>query len=238
MPRRKALICRVFRLDFHQQGCRRPEQERADHAAGIDFPQQRAIEGELPAIGQRHLGRRLRRRAIGLVVDDQHLVGRDGQAIDLAADREAAAPGLHRADQRHFRPRAFGEQRGMAGGLGDGQRFGQPAVDLLRREAMRGLGEEAPGGGRPLGRRERRQGGAAARAAAGRASSAGDRPAASGLKARGPATASSGSGCEGASGAGGSGSTGCRPRPPRPAGARPLRAAARPARAPRSCRCW
>ena len=70
---------------------------------------------------------------------------RAGQPIDLAAHGEAAARRLHRADQGHLGARSFGEQQGMVGCLGDGQRLAAPVGDLLCSEAMRRLGEEALG---------------------------------------------------------------------------------------------
>ena len=116
-----------------------------------------AIERELAAIGQRHARGRLGRRPVGLVVDDQHLALGDGQPVDLAAHGEGAARRLHRADQRHLGARAFGEQGGVIGRLGDGEDLVDPERDLLVGQSMRGLREEAPRRRRARRRRQSRQ---------------------------------------------------------------------------------
>ena len=98
--------------------------------AGIERLQQRPVERKLQHIGRRHLGKRCRRRAVGLVVDDQHLVGRHRQPVDLAGDEPLAAAHLELAHDRHFGARARREQRREAGRAEDRLDRGQAPVAL------------------------------------------------------------------------------------------------------------
>ena len=87
------------------------ERRRGDAAAGEDLLQHSRIDRHLDQIGRVGVGDIGRRRAIGLVVEDDHLAFGDEQAIDLGRDgaaRDDVAQwcGRHTArmplEQRHF----------------------------------------------------------------------------------------------------------------------------------------
>src|SRR6185312_7175523 len=86
----------VHRLvrQFDQQRRFRKQQRGRYLAARIERLEQRAIERKLKDIGPGNLCKRSGRRAVGLVIDDQHLVGRDRQPVDLAGNGALFAPDI------------------------------------------------------------------------------------------------------------------------------------------------
>ena len=87
---KRAVERRVGERD--QPGLLGEEQHGGDLPARIERLEQGAVERELQQIGRRNLRKLRRGRAVGLVVDDHHLVGGHRQPVDLARKRAACGP--------------------------------------------------------------------------------------------------------------------------------------------------
>ena len=89
----------------HKRGAHRP--------VGVELGQHRTVEGKLGDVVRRDFGKSARRRAVGLVVGDQHLLRGYGEAIDLAGDGPGFAAGRRdAADDRGLGAAARRKQRG------------------------------------------------------------------------------------------------------------------------------
>ena len=77
---------------------------RRGSAAGDKVWQHRPVQRELADIGRRRLGRSLGRGVIGLEIDDQNLVRRDDQPVDLAR-HQCRRPARQRPAVRRSPPR-------------------------------------------------------------------------------------------------------------------------------------
>ena len=71
-----------------------PEECGSHRAARIDLDERETIRRKLKKVGRRNGFDLLRRRPVGLVVDDQHLVAQVDEAVDLADELAAAPPSL------------------------------------------------------------------------------------------------------------------------------------------------
>ena len=187
------------RRNLVQSGHLGPEQGRADAAARIELSQQGTVGGELAQIADgcpSDIGRRL---SVALEVDDQHLVRRDHQPVDLAERRPATD---HAAD-RLLRPAAGAEHRGELRPV-EQRQDAQGELGAQVRQQVGGDDRRAAGPPPP----------AAAPVGSPAAAPAGDGPAGRAGSAAGPRRRSAGaptpgaSACDGVSARGGSGSIG------------------------------
>src|SRR6185312_8066720 len=82
IPTSRQVPCEPLRADRHQARCFRPQDRTGDLATGINPRQRCAIAGELADVYLRDFVLALRRRAHGLVIDNQHALPGDDQPVD------------------------------------------------------------------------------------------------------------------------------------------------------------
>src|SRR5579862_1522975 len=105
------------RLDLHERGPIGPEQQRPHPSSRINPFQRLTIEAELRDVDGRDLRAVAGRRAVRLVVDDQHLAVGHDQPVHPRRQRPRRRAG-NEPDDRHLGARA-GSEQGSEGAVAD-----------------------------------------------------------------------------------------------------------------------